>query len=332
MRAGVRLAALGLALMAAACAPRVERPGPAVTAPALTGDHIRTADGLDLPLTVWAAEDAPKAVILAVHGFNDYSHAFEDAGIWLAEHGISVYAYDQRGFGATDPAKRGLWPGIGALTGDLRTAAGLLRKRFPETPLFLMGESMGGAVVLVTMTGKDAPDVDGILLVSPAVWGRATMPWYQRLALAVASHTVPWMKFSGKGLGKRASDNNEVLRELALDPLFIKRTRVDAMYGIVNLMDAALDAADRFEARALILYGGNDEIIPADPTARMIARLPADARERQCLAYYPGGYHMLLRDLNGETALKDIAAWIARPGAPLPSGADRRKPGAVAGK
>ena len=35
------------------------------------------------------------------------------------------------------------------------------------------------------------------------------------------------------------------------------------------------------------------------------------------------GYHMLLRDLDAEPVLADIAAWITDPAAPLPSGRER---------
>ncbi len=52
--------------------------------------------------------------------------------------------------------------------------------------------------------------------------------------------------------------------------------------------------------------------------------LPAAARQRQRLAVYEDGWHMLLRDLGAEVVLDDVSAWIADPGAPLPSGADRR--------
>jgi hypothetical protein len=40
-------------------------------------------------------------------------------------------------------------------------------------------------------------------------------------------------------------------------------------------------------------------------------------------AYYPAGYHLLLRDVERTTPIDDILAWILRPGDPLPSGADR---------
>lgn len=319
-----RLAACAAVLMAslAACAPRIEAPGPAITTPKITDDSLIAADGARLPLRVWPAEGETKTVILAVHGFNDYSNAFEQAASELAPHGIAVYAYDQRGFGATDPAKRGLWPGQEALRADLRRAAELVRARHPDLPFYLLGESMGGAVVMTAMTEPHPPAVDGVILVAPAVWGRATMPWYQRLALAVASHTVPWMKLTGEGLKIRASDNDEMLRKLSKDPLFIKKTRVDAVHGITDLMDAALDSAERFETPALILYGEHDEIIPREPTFRMLARRPIPALSRQRVALYPEGYHMLLRDLEGPVVWRDIAAWIADPKAPLPSGAD----------
>ncbi len=319
-----RLAACAALLMAtlAACAPRIEAPGPAITTPKITDDAVITADGARLPLRVWPAEGETRAVILAVHGFNDYSNAFEEAATELAPHGIAVYAYDQRGFGATDPAKRGLWPGQEALRTDLRRAAALIRARHPDLPFYLLGESMGGAVVMTVMTGPQPPRTDGVILVAPAVWGRATMPWYQCLALAIASHTVPWMKLTGEGLKIRASDNDEMLRKLSKDPLFIKKTRVDAIHGITDLMDAALAAAPEFDAPALILYGEHDEIIPRDPTFRMLARRPAAARSHQRVALYPKGYHMLLRDLEGPIVWRDIAAWIENPAAPLPSGAD----------
>ncbi len=47
---------------------------------------------------------------------------------------------------------------------------------------------------------------------------------------------------------------------------------------------------------------------------------PAEGR----LAFYPHGYHMMLRDLDAQTIYDDIAAWIRDPVSPLPSGADKR--------
>src|SRR5690606_12051858 len=91
---------------------------------------------------------------------------------------------------------------------------------------------------------------------------------------------------------------------------------------LVDLMDAALASSPAFGARSLILYGERDELVPKEPTALMLSRLPAEA-DRQRLAVYPDGWHMLLRDLQAEVAWNDIRTWIFDPAAPLPSGADR---------
>jgi alpha-beta hydrolase superfamily lysophospholipase len=102
----------------------------------------------------------------------------------------------------------------------------------------------------------------------------------------------------------------------------IGKTRVDAIHGLVNLMDAALRGADALPVPALVLYGANDEIVPPEPTERFWRRL--DGRSSVTRAFYPEGYHMLLRDTQAYTVWRDIRSWMADPAAPLPSGADAR--------
>ena len=81
----VRLALLMLAAFLGACAPRLQPPGPGRAAPAIAADHLVMDDGAKLPLRVWKPAGEPRAVILALHGFNDYSKAFEEpAKRWTA--------------------------------------------------------------------------------------------------------------------------------------------------------------------------------------------------------------------------------------------------------
>ena len=322
-RAGKGLAALmAVILFAAACAPIVRPPGEPINRPLLAGDFFHTADGLVLPVKSWRPQkDPPRAVLIALHGFNDYSNFFAAPGTFLATRGIASYAYDQRGFGAAPG--HGLWPGIDALIADLKTFAGLVRDRHPGTPIYLLGESMGGAVIMVTIADGNAPEADGIILAAPAVWGRVTMPWYQRLALWIGVRLMPGAEVTGQGLKITPSDNIEMLKALGRDPLVIKATRVDAIYGLTNLMDRALELSARLKGPALILYGQKDEIIPRKPTQIMLDRLPAAVSGGPRLAIYEDGFHMLLRDLQAETLWRDIAHWIADPASPLPSGAEK---------
>lgn len=302
-----------LAWLAGCATPLVQPRGEYSTVPRLETDRVIVTDGATLPLSVWRPQGAPRAVVLALHGFNDYRQAFAEVGPFLAAQDIITYAYDQRGFGATP--RRGIWPGAETLVNDARTVTALLRARHPDRPLYLLGESMGGAVAMSVLAETPAA-ADGTALVAAAVWGRTTMNPLQRGALWLLAHSVPGLRLSGRGLGFTASDNEAMLRALRADPLVLKETRADALWGLTTLMDQALAAAPGLTAPALVLYGERDEIIPRRPTCRMLAVLPAAVR----VAIYPGGYHMLTRDLGARVVLDDLAAWLADPAAPLPSG------------
>lgn len=313
-----RVLALLLAAVLAACAPRVAGLGEAVEAsPGFRESAFLTRDGLALPLKTWTARHParPETVILALHGFNDYSNAFAESGPWLAAEGYTVTAWDQRGFGGAPGAGR--WAGQDAMIADLRDAVAHVRAENPGARVVLLGESMGGAVVLAALGSDDPPPVDAAILAAPAVWARSTMPWYQRAVLAVLARLAPGLEVTGGGLDIWASDNFEMLRALGTDPLVLKATRVDAVYGLVDLMETAYEAAGRVDVPVLWLYGERDEIVPPGPT--LAAAKALDPAKGQRLVLYPNGWHMLLRDLQGERVLEDIAAWLKDRVGALPS-------------
>ncbi len=317
--------ALGLTLPLFACAPNFrDSPDALRTSPAAPSSQaslgdakIIADDGYVLPLRIWrpAAGVPIRAVIVALHGFNDYGAEFEaPAAIWQAR-GIITYAYDQRGFGATKDVGR--WPGSDTLVEDFRTALRLVRAAHPGLPVVAVGESMGGAVLLDAV--REGAQPDGIVLAAPAVWGRPTMVLTTRLALWFGARLIPDQTFTGRDFAIQVSDNIPMLRRLSRDPLVIKATRVDAMYGIVDLMDAALASGPRDHTPTLLLCGAKDRLIPPDAMEDLAATIPPTHLR---IAVYPEGWHMLLRDLDGDLVAGDVAAWILDRAAPLPSGAD----------
>ena len=313
------------------CTPQVQGVGPSVVMPEISDQVIVVSDGHRLPVRAWHASGKETHVIVALHGFNDYSNAFAMPAQWWAERGVTTYAYDQRGYGET--TNRGIWPGTQTLVSDLFDVIRAVRAQHGESPIFLVGSSMGGAVILaaygssISSTGVPVvpampranhvpPRIGGVILAAPAVWGRVTMNPIYRAVLWLMAHVAPGAHVSGKKLRITPSDNIEMLRALGRDPLVIKDTRTDAIYGLVNLMDAALEAARRLTVPALVLYGEKDEIIPRGATGLMIDRL--DSRHR--IALYPDGYHMLFRDRQAEVVWRDVLTWMEATDAPLPSG------------
>ncbi len=257
------------------------------------------------PSAATSTPPAAAGVVLALHGFNDYSNAFQDFAAFCAERGIAVHAYDQRGFGANPD--RGYWPGIERLTADLRSSVERLRRIYGETPLYVLGESMGGAVTIVAATGEQPLDVDGLILSAPAVWGGEHMNVFYRLTLWLASTLAPDWTLTGSGLDIRPSDNIEMLRAFSADPLVIKGTRTSSIAGLVALMDRALASAPKLDQDLLLLMGEKDEIVPPGALEDFRDRLPP---ARMSTISYADGYHMLLRDLQRDAVFEDIVTWI----------------------
>lgn len=303
----------------AACAPVQQEHLPDTVKAKLTSHGFLTSGGEALPMRVWLpAGRKPRAVVVAVHGFNDYSRAFELPAWSLNKHGIAVYAYDQRGFGATKQV--GIWPGIETLASDLKSFVRLVSAKHAGTPVYVLGESMGGAVVIATLTGDDAPKVAGAILSAPAVWGADSLPAFYRGSLWLMAHLVPGHKLTGQDLKILATSNIDMLRQMSRDPLVIKSTRVDAVYGMVGLMDHAAQNSKKLGGRVLVLYGAKDQVIP--PPA--LQGLQLATGDKLLFSCYDKGYHMLLRDLDAEVVLRDVASWILRPAKTLPSKGDRR--------
>ena len=310
--------AIGMIFLLGACSPRLEPAGPVIQVPALTTSEIIQSDGAVLPLRRWLPDDEPRAVIVALHGFNDYSRAFERPGAYWASRGIATYAFDQRGFGKAP--NRGLWAGHDTMVVDAAAAVALIRESHLDVPIFVVGESMGGAVAMIA-AARGLLKASGLILVAPALRGRRYIGAFPRATLWVGARIIPWYRLTGQGLGVQASDNISMLRALSRDPLIIKETRVDAIKGLVDTMDAAMTAAAAIRMRSMILYGARDELVPSQPTFDMIETLPPGIDHQP--AVYRFGWHLLLRDLGAQIVLDDIVAWIANPSAALPSGADR---------
>ena len=289
------------------------------TGPAPIVDTMFTMpDGAVLPARRWMPEASPGRVMLALHGMNDSRDWMVMPAPALTAAGFAVYAPDQRGFGQAPG--RGLWPGTGALAADANEMLRQLAARHPGIPLYLAGESMGGAVAMVAMTTPGGPPVAGTVLLSPAVWGRAQLGIVLSSGLWLAANLAPGTSVTGREVPIKvvASDNRDALLALGRDPLTIRRTRFDALRGLVDLMDAAQAAAPRLPGPTLALYGARDMLVPEDAMALAWEAMPAGVRR----GLYPRGYHLLTRDLNRQAPLGDIVAWAANPDAWLPSGAD----------
>src|SRR6185437_2333867 len=264
----IRLASLILAaLLLAACTPlmvqQAGRPPLGFSGARLEAGDVISFDGAKLGLSEWDAPGEPWAVIVGVHGMNDYANAFHMAAPWWAEQGVTTIAYDQRGFGRSP--NRGIWAGDELMEEDLRTVCALARRKYPHAILAVAGESLGGAIAAEAFASDRPPTADRLLLLSPAVWGWRDQPLPNKTLLWLAANlTGPKVYTPPRWLTSKVtpSDNREELIAMGRDPLMIWGARSDTLYGLVTTMDKAADDIGKAKLPTLYLYGAHDQIIP----------------------------------------------------------------------
>ncbi len=314
-----RLLLILSALLVTACTPLMVQqsgvPPAAFSGPLLEGDSFISFDGTRLGLTTWQA-DEPWAVIIGVHGMNDYANAFHLAAPWWASQGVTTYAYDQRGFGRSP--HRGVWGGDELMVEDLRTMAAVVRARHPKAILVVAGESMGGSVAVHAFASDRPPAADRLVLLSPGVWGWSSQPLPYKTTLWFAARLNGAKVYRPPNwLTKRVAptDNREELMAMGRDPLMVWGARSDALYGLVSMMERAWRETGHIKVPALYLYGANDEIIPKRPAFEAASRLKPGDRT----AYYAQGWHLMTRDRQGPKVWADILSYVRNPDQPLPS-------------
>ncbi|WP_198671138.1 alpha/beta fold hydrolase [Oceanibium sediminis] len=267
----------------------------------LAGKTVRGAGGTELVLDRWPSRGATRAVILAVHGYGDtgpltYARAAE---AWAAR-GISVYTYDQRGFGRND--SHGRWPGAQTLSADLVAISRAVRARHPGKPLIVVGHSMGGGIAL--SAAAEGLEADRLVLAGPAIAGGPEVNPGLRLGGWLLVLAAPDMRFTGEGLVEiNPTDNHAELERAWDDAHKIAAPSPRELWGLLRVLDRAYDAAPKVTTPTLVLIGRNDQVVDPNGVIRAARRVPGRIGTKA----YPDGWHWLFRDTGAPEVWDDIA-------------------------
>jgi alpha-beta hydrolase superfamily lysophospholipase len=265
---------------------------------------LKASDGADIPYRVWHARDAQAAVLL-LHGAFDYSAAFDEIGPRLARRGFAALAIDQRGFGAS--ASRGTWAGARRMVEDASDAAAFLLGRVPaKIPLFVLGESMGGAVAIHTAAARAVPRLRGLVLAAPGALASAfrqrVLTSLAAIARALAGDAeLVFERLSGWELTPAAAVR------LIGDPLVMRQIRPEMLGGMANLAFESLDQARRVDVPVLTMVGARDEIIRRTCVRRLFDNLAGDKDWR----VVPDAPHLLLHWRRSAEVLREACRWMS---------------------
>jgi acylglycerol lipase len=268
--------------------------------------QLEGAKGLEIYWQGWQGEAPTRATVVISHGAGEHSGRYERVAVQLAALGYPVYALDHRGHGHSG-GRRALVDRLDNAAADLDLLVERARSEHPDTPLFLLGHSLGGTIAL-RYALRHQDKLDGLILSGP-VAAVDLPPAPVRLAAKALSATLPWM-------GALAVDPAVVSR----DPAEVEAYRTDPLvhHGKLPVRTVAEIAAatERFPEQVgsltlpiLLVHGSEDRLAPVRGSRTVHERAGSDDKT---LKIYDGLFHEVLNELPEDRArvLADIVAWL----------------------
>ncbi len=295
-----------------------------------TEGWLTTADGQLYTKTWTPAAITTKARLVFLHGFSDHCNCYTYLFTSLAQRGIKVYSYDQRGWGRSvhDRKQRGLTGPTTRVMSDITAFIKDLPSEDSDIPLFLMGHSMGGGETIVYASNGPSEVVSqirGFLLESPLI-SLVSKPWKSTVFLgSLASKVMPNVPMLQKLDASLMSRDPQVCKEWVNDELCHDTGTLEGLAGM-------LERTSGLEGGRTVLSegrgeGGSTRIWHSHGTGDKICDYPASKRwfdglqiEDKQFQTYEGWFHKLHAEpgKDKEQYANDVAQWVLDRSGPLP--------------
>ncbi|MDR3616209.1 MAG: alpha/beta fold hydrolase [Candidatus Obscuribacterales bacterium] len=250
----------------------------------------------------------PQAVILCIHGLGLHNGSYEDFGKRMSRLGYAVYAVDMRGFGSYKEADGKKQVDFDGCLSDIKSTLKVLHRAHPNLPLFLLGESMGGAIAL-RATALYPDLVDGLI---------SSVPSGERFkqgrgSLSVAMHLLegPNKSFDvGTGVINQATVKPELKEAWANDPLNRMNLSPIELITFQKFMNQNHDIAPLIKDKpVLFVQGCNDKLVKPEGTVELFNELGTKDRKIQMIE---NGEHLIFEENQfSDAAIESLDNWIA---------------------
>lgn len=266
----------------------------------------------------------PRGRVLVVHGLGEHSGRFGRLAGALTRAGLSVYAADLRGHGRSR-GRRGHVQAFEHLLRDLdrlrRRACARGGPGGDAAPAFVLGQSLGGLVVLRYLQEFPLPSLLGGVAVAPFVRLAAPVPAWKLKLGSLADRFTPGLTMDNEMESELLLRDPGEQEAYSSDPLVHGRISARLWGEMLREAEVLRDRAPALDHPLLLQVPGEDRVVDPEAVVALGGRLGGDAR----VLRYPAAYHDLYHDPAGGDALADVVAWLtARDGAdPPPEGEDR---------
>ncbi|VDB94441.1 unnamed protein product [Peniophora sp. CBMAI 1063] len=267
-----------------------------------------------------------RALLVFVHGYLEHIGRYETAHSRWASRGVAVFAYDERGFGRTALGEQrsagagyGRTGGGDARMGDLEWALRYAREEVKGVPMFLMGHSMGGGLVLSFATRlRSPPSKDTIGLLSGVIASSPLVRIVRQAPSSLFLYTITFLSklFPNIQLNTPVQDQDlshdpAVGPEHLADPWMKGHASLEGIVDMLSRGELLLTEGHRVWPKDLpvLILHGDEDMINGFPTCKDffdILQTPD-----KTFVEYPGMFHDLMTEPDvKERYFEDCYSWL----------------------
>uniref|UniRef100_A0A3Q2HH66 Monoglyceride lipase n=1 Tax=Equus caballus TaxID=9796 RepID=A0A3Q2HH66_HORSE len=294
--------------------------------------HLVNADGLYLFCKYWKPTGTPKALIFVSHGAGEHCGRYDELAQMLVGLGLLVFAHDHVGHGQSE-GERMVVSDFHVFVRDVLQHVDIMQKDYPGIPVFLLGHSMGGAIVILTAAERPG-HFSGMVLISPLVLANpesaTTFKDYPKSLVDMTRTVFSWIPVPAWVLAAKVL--NLVLPNMSLGPIdasmlsrnktevdlynadpLICRAGLKVCFGIqlLNAVSRVERALPKLTLPFLLLQGSADRLCDSKGAYLL---MESSKSQDKTLKIYEGAYHVLHKELPEVTnsVFREINMWVSQ--------------------
>jgi alpha-beta hydrolase superfamily lysophospholipase len=266
---------------------------------------FRGYQDLSLYWQSWLPNEAPRAILLVVHGLAEHCGRYMNLVNYFVPRGYAVYGFDQRGHGKSE-GLRGYVERFSDYIDDLESFCDFVRRRHDSTSIFLVGHSMGGTIAAAYIT--DHQDRTAGLIASAVVLklGSSVSPLSIKMA-RLLSMIAP-------KVGVSVIDASTISRDQAVvnayvNDLLVYRGKTRARLGaeLLNTMEKLPSRLEKITVPIIIMYGSCDRLCNPEGSHILYERV---ASKDRTLKIYEDMYHEIFNEPEHKQVMADMEEWL----------------------
>ena len=254
----------------------------------------------------------PAGIIICVHGLGLHHRSFDSFARQMIKEGFIVIAFDVRGFGSYLSSQGQEKLDLDACVNDLKDVVSEIKGDYKDQPLFMLGESMGGAIAL-RFAAKFPELTDGVVCAVPA----SKRYKAGTTALTVALHYVsdPNRPFAiGKKVVEQSTSRSSERQKWKQDPSSRLELTPKELLAFQKFMNENTFYAKKITHTPVIVFQGDeDRLVKKSSTYALFDAL---ATKQKTLVVIGGAEHLIFEAPRfKEDITSGIVGWLQAHGA-----------------